>query len=340
MRDRPAALRTILPVLCAGLVLLFAPVFAARAEVVDTAFVRAALERGALLWDVRGWPEYRKGHLPGAVAIGAVGKVLRNEHDEDYIPLERMAKVLGDAGIDPAAEVVVYGDKAGASTYFALLTLQYLGASRAYAYHGGIEDWVAAGLPLSVEPATRPALSLTLTPRPEVLIDTREVLERVRSGNAQIVDARTPAEYSGTDIRALRGGHLPGAVNIPYEQNWRDPEAMRKLAKRQIRTTEGLDLKPMDELRALYKGLDPDKETVVYCQSGVRAAVTGSLLRELGFRNVKVYDSSWLDYGNRLDAPAESQSFLNVGALLSRIGGLESRIGTLEEELARLRGGR
>jgi thiosulfate/3-mercaptopyruvate sulfurtransferase len=72
----------------------------------------------------------------------------------------------------------------------------------------------------------------------------------------------------------------------------------------------------------------------------VRAAVTATVLRDLGFRDVKVYESSWLDYGNRMDAPAESVTFLNVGSLLGRVGSLEARIEALEGELNRLRGGK
>ncbi len=306
-------------------------------SIVDTAFVQEAARRGVIVWDVRGWPAYRQGHIPGAVGIGSVVGVLRNDHDEDYIPLPRMEAILGEAGIDPAKEIVVYGDKASPATYFALVTLQYLGAKQAYAYHGGIDDWVAAGLPVSREYQPLAPVKLRLEPNPALQVSTREVLDRVKQGGTQIVDVRGPAEYTGQDIRALRGGHIPGAVNIPYEQNWKDPEVRRKLAKKQVKTTEGLNLKSPDELRALYKDLDPARETVVYCQSGSRAAVTTAVLREMGFKDVKLYDSSWLGYGSRMDAPAENETFLNVGSLLSQISDLESRIEVLEGELANLR---
>jgi thiosulfate/3-mercaptopyruvate sulfurtransferase len=95
-----------------------------------------------------------------------------------------------------------------------------------------------------------------------------------------------------------------------------------------------MSLKPLTDLKSIYAGLDPDKETVVYCQSGVRASETAGVLEQLGFKNVRVYDSSWLGYGNRMDAPANSMSFVNVGALNSRIGALQSRVDALEKELA------
>ncbi len=100
----------------------------------------------------------------------------------------------------------------------------------------------------------------------------------------------------------------------------------------------GMSLKKGEDLKKLYAKLDPEKETVVYCQSGVRASETATVLATLGFRNVKVYDSSWLDYGSRLDAPAENVQFFNVGVLNMKLSAMQSRIEELERELAEARG--
>ena len=150
----------------------------------------------------------------------------------------------------------------------------------------------------------------------------------------QIVDARTSQEFSGEDIRAIRSGHIPGAINIPYEQNWIDPETPAKLVRKQVTGNAGMSLKPDADLKRLYSRLDPAKETIVYCQSGARASETAGVLQELGFTNIKVYDSSWLGYGNTLDAPADNVTFFNVGLLNSRLSSLQSRVNQLEKELA------
>ena len=95
-----------------------------------------------------------------------------------------------------------------------------------------------------------------------------------------------------------------------------------------------MSLKPAEDLKRLYARLDSNKETIVYCQSGARASETAGVLQQLGFTNVKVYDSSWLGYGNTLDAPADNVTFFNVGLLNSRISALQERINQLEKELA------
>jgi thiosulfate/3-mercaptopyruvate sulfurtransferase len=168
----------------------------------------------------------------------------------------------------------------------------------------------------------------------ERLVTTKEMVARLNNPNVQIVDVRTPWEFVGEDIRAIRGGHIPGAINIPYEQNWVDPETPAKLARKQVTNNAGMSLKPSEELKRLYARLDPSKETIVYCQSGARASETAGVLQQLGFTNVKVYDSAWLGYGNTLDAPANNVTFFNVGLLNSRLLALQDRVNQLEKELA------
>lgn len=302
--------------------------------IVDHGFVLAAQQRGAIIWDVRAEADFRKGHIPGAVSIGDAGQVLRNPNTEDFIPIPRIEAILGQAGIDPAKEIVVYGTRASVIAYFGLYAVQYFGGANVRVYHDGIDGWRAAGHALTTEAKIRPAVALKLTPRAANYASTADVLSRLKDANLQLLDVRTPREFSGDDIRAIRGGHIPGAINIPYEQNWVDPDTVAKLAQRRVGDNAGMSLKPQASLRELYAKLDPNKETIVYCQSGVRAAETATVLADLGFKNVKVYDSSWLGYGNTLDAPANDAVFLNVGALNARISGMQNRIDALEKELA------
>jgi thiosulfate/3-mercaptopyruvate sulfurtransferase len=306
-------------------------------SVIDTAQVKAAQQRGAIFWDVRDEEDYRAGHIPGAVSIGDAQRVLRDENNEDYLPVEEIAETLGGAGIDLAKEIVVYGAKAHTAPYFALVTLQYFGAKNVFVYHGGIDDWRASNGQLDKDSAQRQPLTLKLAPNPNVVIGTKDVLARLNNKDVQILDARGPREFSGEDMRALRGGHIPGALNIPYEQNWSDPDTYRKLARKQVSNKDGLNLKSAEQLKALYAKLDPNKEIIVYCQSGVRSAVSASILMEIGFKNVKVYDSSWLGYGNAFEAPVESLKFFNVGLMNAKLNAMQMRIDELEEQIEKMR---
>ena len=241
----------------------------------------------------------------------------------------------GGSGSD--RETIVYGSRGTWNPYFGLYTLQYFGGNNVRVYHDGIEDWAAAGRTISLDVAQLPPVALKLEINPTVAVTTKEMLARLNDPNVQIVDVRTPQEFIGEDIRAIRGGHIPGAINIPYEQNWIDPETPAKLARKQTNNNGGMSLKAAGDLKRLYSRLDPSKETIVYCQSGARASETAGVLQQLGFTNVKVYNSSWLGYGNTLDAPANNVTFFNVGLFNSRLLALQDRVNQLEKELAEAR---
>ena len=318
-----------------GLALTLLASSAAEASaIVDTGYVVNALKRSAIIWDTRSAADYQQGHIPGAINIDDVGVVLRDENKEDYIALDRIEKLLGASGIDPSKEIIVYGAKANAYVYFALVTLQYFNAANAKVYHGGVDDWTSAGQPVAREPTRLAPIALKLKVKSDLLIATAEVVRKLNEQKVQIVDTRTPKEYRGEDIRAIRGGHIPGAVPIHYMENWVDPETPDKLEKKLVSNKDGMNLKSREQLQELYAKLDPDKETIVYCQSGIRASETATVLKELGFKNVRVYDSSWLGYGNTLDAPAENVTFVNVGLLQSKLNTMQKRVEKLEKELA------
>ncbi len=305
--------------------------------VVDTEFVTQARARDAIIWDVRSDDDYKRGHIPGAVNLGDIQAELRDGNTEDYLPVAQLERILGDNGIDLSKEIVLYGAKAFPQPYFGHVSLRYLGALRAYVYHGGIDDWKAAGKEVSTRATTLPAITVKAKVNPEVIISTQDVVKKVKDGSVQIVDARSSKEYTGDDIRTLRGGHIPGAVNIPYEANWVDAETPRKLQRKLVANKDGMNLKAEADLKNLYAALDPDKETIVYCQSGSRASETATVLHNLGFKNVKVYDSSWLGWGNEFSAPVESVTYFNVGRVSNSLNQLQGRVDALEAELEQLK---
>ena len=173
----------------------------------------------------------------------------------------------------------------------------------------------------------------TLRIDPSVMVYLPEVLAKVGNPDVQFLDVREPTEFNGIVVKALRGGHIPGALNIPFERNWVDPTALIRLAKGDAKAWDGMALKSPAQLKSLYAGLDPRKEIIVNCQSGVRASETAWVLVSLGFEKVRVFEDSWLGYGNDLSAPADDVQFVNVGALNERIERLEAAVRKLTAEL-------
>ncbi len=301
--------------------------------IIQTEQVQQALARGAIIWDVRDEKSYLEGHIPGAINIGDVGSVLRDANKEDYIATEKIQAIFNGAGLDVNRDIVVYGSRGNPYVYFGLYTVNYFGGKQAEIYHDGIDAWKSAGLPLQRERTSLPLVSVVLVPQPQLVVTNEEMLRMMQSKSIQIVDARTPDEFSGKDVRTIRGGHIPHAINIPFESNWQDPDASIKLSKKQVADNSGMALKSQTDLKRLYSSLDPDQETVVYCQSGVRASETAVVLKNLGFKRVKVYDSSWLGWGNNLKAQVADETFLNVGALNAKMAVMQNKISLLEEAL-------
>jgi thiosulfate/3-mercaptopyruvate sulfurtransferase len=301
--------------------------------IIQTEQMQQALARGAIIWDVRDEKSYLEGHIPGAINIGEVGSVLRDPNKEDYIATEKIQALFNRAGLDVNRDVVVYGSRGNPYVYFGLYTINYFGGKQAQIYHDGIDAWKSAGLPLQKERPNVAAVSVVLMPQPQLLVSNEEMLKMAQSKSVQIIDARTPDEFSGRDVRAIRGGHIPNAINIPFESNWQDPDTAVKLSKKQVSDNSGMTLKSKEDLKKLYSNLDPNQDTVVYCQSGVRAAETATVLKNLGFKKVKVYDSSWLGWGNNLKAQVADETFLNVGALNAKMTAMQNKINQLEEAL-------
>ncbi len=245
------------------------------------------------MWDVRSRADYQAGHIPGAVNIGSVSEALLDEKTQLFLPIERIATRLGAAGIDLKREIVVYGSAGSPYPYFAEWALDYFGARTVHVFHDGWEGWNAAKKPGSLDDARRKPVNVRPMANPAMLVVTGEVISRLGRPDVQFVDTRRMSEYEGIEVETKRGGHIPGAIHIPAALNLREGTK---------------SLLPTRELRRLYSQLDSRKETIVYCHTGIRAAMTAAILTRLGFRSVRLYHASWLEYGNRADVPVETSS--------------------------------
>ena len=188
---------------------------AAGSVIVDTDYVTKNKDKaGVVLVDARAEAATRKGMIPGAVVLDGQGAA-RGLRDVDarILPVKKMEEILSKAGISRDNEIIVYGTKGDTGPYVAFWILEYLGAEKAKVYHGGIDDWMAAKQPLTNEARKVAATQFVAKVAADRLATTDFVKKNLNNKDFQLVDARTAKEFSGDDIRALRGGHI-AAVNI------------------------------------------------------------------------------------------------------------------------------
>lgn len=239
---------------------------------------------------------YAEGHIPGAVYLswaedlGRPGEPVSNL----VTPPERFAATMSRLGIGNDTFVVGYDDEGGHSAARLWWELAYYGHDRCAILHGGIVKWRQEGRPIESGVTQVPAARFTPgQPRTELRATLDEVRASIGRPDAKIVDVRRPSEYTGEEVRAARGGHIPGVAhrlwrnNVDHEGDWRfrAPAAIRQAYQ--------------------SLGVTPNQHVITYCQGGVRAAHTAFTLRLLGFDNVAVYDGSWAEWGNHPDVPIE-----------------------------------
>ncbi len=245
---------------------------------------------------------YTSGHIPGAVEVDWTTD-LNDPVRRDYLTREGFEALMSRLGVTPETTLVFYGDKNNWWATYTFWVFQLFGHRKARIMDGGRLKWELEKRPLTREKPSYPPTNYRAPERDDATIRAfrDQVLAHVQA-RKPLVDVRSPAEYSGERLHmpdypnegALRGGHIPGAVNVPWS--------------RAINPEDGT-FKPADELRAIYEGeqgLRPNDDVIVYCRIGERSSHTWFVLTYLlGYERVRNYDGSWTEWGNLVNVPIE-----------------------------------
>lgn len=246
---------------------------------------------------------YDMGHVPGAIKVDWHSE-LQHQVVRDYVDKDAFGKLIGAKGIRNDHTVVFYGDRNNWWACYAFWVFKMYGHQDCRVMNGGRQKWIDEGRPLTQDKPNHPAATYTAGgPDLSIRAFREQVLEHMRGGKA-LIDVRSPGEYSGELTHmadypqegALRGGHIPGAANVPWGQAVA-PDGTFKSA---------------DELKQLYEGragLKNQEEVIAYCRIGERSSHTWFVLTYLlGYPHVRNYDGSWTEWGNLVGAPIEKSA--------------------------------
>jgi thiosulfate/3-mercaptopyruvate sulfurtransferase len=243
---------------------------------------------------------YKQGHIPGAYMV-RWKKDINDPTRRDIINKQQFETLMSGIGATPETELILYGDFNNWFAAFALWVFQYYGHRKIKIMNGGRRKWEMENREYTKEePIPKSSKYIAQPPDEGIRAYLPDVKRAIERAETVLVDVRSAKEFSGEITappeypmeHAQRGGHIPGAQNIPWGQAVREDGTFKNA----------------DELKALYegKGITPDKHVICYCRIGERSSHSWFVLKYLlGYPSVVNYDGSWTEWGNMIGNPIE-----------------------------------
>ncbi len=242
-----------------------------------------------IILDVRSEEKYAAGHIVGAINIPIEKTFRRVEKTKKVASIPIIQELFASAGISNDSIVVLYDGGGYIDAGRMYWVLEVYGHQNVVLLNGGYPGWIKRNLPVSREARQLKPTRYVAAIQPSRLATKFQTRLAIDDKNQNVIDARSNNEYIGKSSQAIRSGHIPSAISIPWDENF-------------VETGGVLVIKSFAELKKIYDGIDSAKKVITYCNRGKHSSFTYFILRQLGY-DAAHYDGSWLEWANDPNLP-------------------------------------